>query len=154
MADEKTLPHDEKRQKGKQDSVPEKLTFWLSLLIVLGLFGFLAFRTVTETRPGSPSARPGVSVQIDTNRARPINRMQWALPLIVRNSGNLALEEVMVRVTSTDKDGEKRDVDLSFAYLAEGAEETAFVIFPASPEVTKPEATVTAFKTQRNARGY
>lgn len=136
------------------DSVPERVTFWLSLLIVLALFGFLVFRAFTETAPGSPNAKPGVSVQIDTKKARPLNGTRWIFPITVRNSGNLALEEVMVRVTTTDKSGKEQDVDLSFAYLAEGAEETAFVVGPASPEVAQPEATVTAFKTQRNARGY
>jgi uncharacterized protein (TIGR02588 family) len=155
MPDEITPPRDERQQpNGKHDSLPEKITFGLSVLIVLALFSFLVLRAFTEIKPGSPNAQPGVTVAIDTKNARKMDDQQWVLPVTVHNSGNLALEEVMVRVTTTDGMGEEQDTDLSFAYLAEGAREEASLVTRVAPDVAKPEAVVIAFKTQRNARGY
>lgn len=154
MADEKTSTGGDKQKKEKHDSIPERVTFWVSVLIVIALFGFLAFRAFKETKPGSQDAKPGVTVQIDSARVQKMDDTHWTIPITVRNSGNLPLEEVSIRVMTIGKDGKEQEIDLSFAYLAEGASETAYIVTPNAPEDAKPEAAVMAFKTQRNARGY
>ncbi len=154
MSNEKEPEEAENKKEKGSDSAPERMTFWLSVLIVSVLFGFLGFRAFTTTKPDSPAAKPGVTVRVDTVNVRKMDGEHWAIPITVRNSGNLPLEEVSVRVTTIGKDGKAEEIDLSFAYLAEGASEEAFVVTPNAPEDAKPEASVTAFKTQRNARGY
>lgn len=154
MTDEKKSTSDDKPKKEKHDSIPERVTFWVSVLVVAALFGFLVFRAFTATKPGSQDAKPGVTVRIDSAKIQKMDDAHWTIPITVRNSGNLPLEEVSVRVTTIEKDGKEQEMDLSFAYLAEGASETAYIVTPNAPEDAKPKATVTAFKTQRNARGY
>ncbi|MBC8139574.1 MAG: hypothetical protein H8F28_27150 [Fibrella sp.] len=156
MADEKTSPEneDDPQEKESQDSIPERVTFWLSVLVVVALFGFLTYRAFTATRPDSPNAKPGVTVRVNTAKVGKMDDTHWTIPVTVNNSGNVPLEEVSVRITTTDKDGKKQETDLAFAYLAEGASEDAFIVTPNAPEEAKPEAAVMAFKTQRNARGY
>lgn len=149
----KETEKDGEKEKGG-DSAPERVTFWLSVLVVVALFGFLAFRAFTTTKPDSPNAKPGVTVRVDTAKSRKMDGEHWTIPITVRNSGNLPLEEVSVSVTTIGENGKEEEIDLSFAYLAEGASEDAFIVTPNAPEDAKPEASVVTFKTQRNAQGY
>ena len=122
----------------------------MSLLLVLTLFGFLFWRTIRT----APTPAPNVSVSLLSKAARPINDVRYAVPVTVKNTGNIALEEVQVRVTATGADGKPSDTDFSFNYLAEGATETAFVVLQTAPETAKPAARVTGFKAGGAARGY
>lgn len=145
---------EDKPEESVHDALPERVTFWASVLVVVALFGFLAFRAFTTTKPDSTDAKPSVTAKVDSARVGKMDERHWAIPITVRNSGNVPLEEVSVRVTTRGEDGKERETDLAFGYLAEGASEDAFVVTRTAPDQAKPEVDVTAFKAQRNARGY
>ena len=140
------------RQQGS--SLPEVVTFWASLLIVVALFGFLVFHAVHVKPVGNRDTDPNVSVTVQLAKARKMDDTHWIVPVVVHNVGKLALEEVNVHVTSRGKNNKERVLDLSFAYLAEGASEEAMIVTDVTPETAAPQAEVLAFKTQRKARGY
>jgi uncharacterized protein (TIGR02588 family) len=72
----------------------------------------------------------------------------------LRNSGNVPLENVEVRVTLRGPDGRPEEAEMSFSYVAEGGREGAFVVSEAAPEAARPEAKVVSFHTRRDSRGY
>lgn len=132
---------------------PEIATLAVSSLVVLGLIGFLLWHGVKTTRVPDDEAMPMAAARVQTDKAQERDGF-WAVPIEVRNVGNVPLEEVNLTVEWTDAKGEKAEADLSFNFVAENATEDAFIVVDQEPEKAKPEVTVRSFKTQRDAHGY
>ncbi len=148
------MPDDEnteEKKSEKQDSVPERVTFWVSVFLVLSLFGFLAFRAVRDGQGGEKL--PKITAVVETNKAKRMDATHWLVPVSVRNTGELAVEEMLMRVTYRTKNGEQ-DADISFAYLAGGAQGDALIVTDLPPQEAKVRVFVLTLQTQRKARGY
>jgi uncharacterized protein (TIGR02588 family) len=131
----------------------EWLTLVVSSVIILAVVGALIWHARTNARPTDANASPRAEVEIRPRDARRVGET-WMIPLRVRNTGNVALELVQVRVTLTREDGKPDEREIDFVYLAEGAAEEAVVVSSTPPEQAKPKAEVLSFKLKRNARGY
>ena len=135
------------------NSLPERLTFWSSLVVVLTLLGFLGYHGVVAESPGDRGWSPMADARVLPEHATQ-NGARWAIPVQLRNTGNVPLENVAVKVTLRGADGRSEEADLSFSYIAEGGREDAFVVSEAGPAEARPEAKVVSFQTRRDARGY
>jgi uncharacterized protein (TIGR02588 family) len=130
-----------------------RLTLAVSLLIVLSVAGALIWHGITNARPADEDAAPRAEAEIRISATRS-HRGIWHLPLRVRNTGNVALEMVRVRVTLTDGAGRMDEREVDFEYLAEGAMGEAIIVSENPPEQAKPKAEVLSYKVRRSARGY
>lgn len=140
---------DPKTDTKPSSTLPEKVTLTVSVFIVLSLVGFLAYQGFAPRQTGLPMAE----ARVLRDRARQHGET-WVIPVEVKNTGGVPLNEVSVSVEMIGADGQKAEVEMIFGYLAERAAEEAFVVADQEPSRAKPQARVRSFKTQRNAQGY
>lgn len=143
----------EQKQRSGGSSLPEKVTLGVSVLVILGIIGFLLWHGLRMTRPPDTEAAPLVTGRIFAEQAARRDGF-WVVPVAVRNVGNVPMEEVSMTVEWTNAEGQKSETDIMFHYLAEGATDDAFVVLDQGPEKAMPKVTVKSFKIQRDARGY
>ena len=143
---------DEGRRQGdgqeRRQSLPEKVTLFISLAIVLVLIGYIGWHGLFVAK-GTPMIEPRVRREAAKRQGG-----QWVIPVEVRNLSDLPLEDIQVKVEITTPEGARTDMDLSFPYLAERATETARIVTALEPEKAAPEATVESFKEQKDSSGY
>lgn len=150
---------DQKTESGAEDEPPHPTTVWEwmtlagSILVVLIIAGALVWHAVTSSRPGHTDAQMRITAEIVTKDVRS-EGSRYLIPVQVRNTGNVALQTVTVRVTLIGKDGKPDERELDFDFLAEGATEEAMVVSETPPDTAKPKTEVLSFHTRRNPRGY
>lgn len=132
----------------KKSSLPEQVTLIVSTALVLGTAGFIAWHGLA-TSHGPPSAE--ARVQID--RVRRAGN-SWTLPVEVKSTCDVPLEDINAVVSLTGKDGARDEIDIAIPYLPERGTETIYVISETPPETARPEANVTHFKASANGKGY
>lgn len=133
---------------GQRPSLPERVTLVLSLLIVLGLIGYIAFHHFF-VESGAPRAQ----ARILLDQAWETDG-QWTVPVEILNASDLPLEEVTVQVEMSTPTGEPAEVSLTASYLPERGREEIYVVTEVEPRRAKMKATIQSFKTQKDASGY
>lgn len=105
----------------------EIIVFSLSLSLILATVGFLVYDGLIKER------KPPV-VRIELKRDR-VERTEggFRLPLVLRNSGDEAVQNVMVQVTATSKTGEIESSEVVMPFLPEGSIRNAVVLFTVDP---------------------
>ena len=129
-------------------SLPEQVTLFLSLAIVLGLIGYIGWHGLFVAK-GLPRAE----ARVLSEKAREQGG-QWLVPVEVRNLSDLPLEEVNVNVRMTTAGGERKEITVTSPYLPERGSDEIIVISELPPAKANPQATVESFKAQRSSSGY
>ena len=129
-------------------SLPEKVTLFVSLGVVLGLIGFIAWHGVFVEK-----GKPAVEVRALAGKAWQQGD-QWTIPIEIRNDSDLPLEDVQVKVEMTTPDGDRADVAVEAAYLAVRGVEEAYVLSELPPRQAGIVVRVESFKTREGGRGY
>ncbi|MBC8141007.1 MAG: hypothetical protein H7Y38_06150 [Armatimonadetes bacterium] len=138
----------------KNDSLPEKVTFWTSLLLVVSLFGFLGYAYIAELRSGAAGKAPEATATVALQDAKRMDDSHWTTPVSIRNTGRVPLEEVQIEITYKSASGAKKSKEVAFAYLAAGSAQSVYIVTDLPPDRANLSATVTYLKTQQKARGY
>lgn len=144
----------EGEQSEQSDSLPEKVTSWVSLLLVLSLFGFLGYFYIAELQAGDGGKAPEASVIVALKESKRMDKSRWTTPVRVRNTGRVPLEEVQVKIEHKAANGEKESKEVAFAYLAAGSSQSVYIVTDLPPDRANLSAEVSYLKTQIKARGY
>ncbi len=145
---------DERQESGgdstsqQRHSLPERVTLFLSVAVVLGLIGYIGWHGLFVAK-GPPMIEPRVLVKKAVERGG-----QWLVPIEVKNLSDLPLEEVNVAVEMMTREGEKTEITLTSPYLPERGSEEMIVVSELPPAQAKLRATVESFKAQRSSSGY
>ena len=131
-------------------SLPERVTLLVSLAVVASLIGFIAWHGLFVQR-GKPAVQVRVLVRAAWQQA---GRGGWTVPVEIRSVCDVPLENVQVTVEMTTRAGDRADVTVEAAYLAERASEEVFVLSELPPKDAGITARVESFKARRDARGY
>jgi uncharacterized protein (TIGR02588 family) len=132
---------------GQRQSLPEKVTLFVTLAVVLALMGYIAWYGVAVEK-----GPPMIEARVLPEKARRRGG-QWAIPVEIKNISDLPLEDVHVKVEMTAPDGERTDIEITVPYLAEGGSENAYVVTQ-DPQKAAPKATVESFKQKQGSQGY
>lgn len=130
-------------QQGSQDDqdsqgtgVPEWITFFLGLAVILTITGLLTyFRFTSEEGP------PEIRV-IPLTAAVRQGPAGYSLPVDVRNDGGETAADVLVQMTLEPTEGKLETVSFTMRFLAGGKTEQATVLFDTDPEAGRLSSTV------------
>lgn len=125
---------------GGQDSqgtgVPEWVTFFLGLAVILAITGLLTYFHFTSEK-GPPEIRV-----IPLTAAVRQGPAGYFLPIDVRNDGGETAADVLVQMTLEPPEGKPETVTFTMRFLAGGKTEQATVLFDTDPEAGRLSSTV------------
>jgi|GEM_PF-3582334 Protein of unknown function (DUF2393). len=152
------MKRDEQKSQGPP-SLPERVSFVVTLLIVLTVVGALAADALSarSRRAAAGPPAPMAEARIDWGgvaEKREGERRCWLVPITVANVGQVPLVEVGVVVEVVQPDGEAKEADVTLTYLAERARETVYVVAERRPVPETVSARVATLRIRQNARGY
>ena len=140
-----------KKNEPQRRSLPETVTLTLSVAIVLGLMGYLAWHglTIQNRRP------PMVVARVLRDRAvKQVGRDRWTVPVEVRSACDTPLQEIQVTVEAVGRDGKTDETEITVGYLPERGSETTLVVLEQEPSNSNPQATIRSFRLPGGAKGY
>ena len=126
-------------ERPQQSSGPdwvERLATITSALLVLGVIAVLVWDAVHPDRPAS--------LDVSTGRPTAVGR-HWHVPIVVRNSGDVAVQEVNVSVSLQHPDTTVRDIDIRIDWLPGRSERAIDAVFAVDPSRGKLTAEVQSF---------
>jgi uncharacterized protein (TIGR02588 family) len=133
------MTENESREPPRESSGPdwvERLATIISGVLVLGVIAVLLWDAVHPDRP------PALDVSTGTPTA--VGR-HWHVPIIVRNSGDVAVQEVNVSVGLEHPDTTVRDVDIRIDWLPGRSQRAIDAVFAVDPARGKLTAEVQSF---------
>jgi uncharacterized protein (TIGR02588 family) len=114
----------------------ERLATIISAVLVLGVIAVLVWDAVHPDRPAS--------LDVSTGRPTAVGR-HWHVPIVVRNSGDVAVQEVNVSVSLQHPDTTVRDIDIRIDWLPGRSERAIDAVFAVDPSRGKLTAEVQSF---------
>lgn len=129
----------ERSERPQESSSPdwvERLATIISALLVLGVIAVLVWDAVHPDRPAS--------LDVSTGRPTAVGR-HWHVPIVVRNSGDVAVQEVNVSVSLQHPDTTVRDIDIRIDWLPGRSERAIDAVFAVDPSRGKLTAEVQSF---------
>ena len=114
----------------------ERLATLISAALVLAVVAVLVWDAVHPDRPAALDASTGAP--------RAVGR-QWHVPIIVRNSGDVAVQEVNVSVGLEHPDTSVRDIDIRIDWLPGRSQREIDAVFPVDPSRGHLTAQVQSF---------
>lgn len=126
-------------ERSEQSSGPdwvERLATIISAVLVLGVIAVLVWDAVHPDRPAS--------LDVSTGRPTAVGR-HWHVPIVVRNSGDVAVQEVNVSVSLQHPDTTVRDIDIRIDWLPGRSERAIDAVFAVDPSRGKLTAEVQSF---------
>ena len=114
----------------------ERLATLISALLVLAVVAVLVWDAVHPDRPASLDASTGTPRAVGG---------KWHVPIIVRNSGDVAVQEVSVSVGLEHPDTSVKDVDIRIDWLPGRSQREIDAVFPVDPARGKLSAEVQSF---------
>ena len=129
----------ERSERPQQSSGPdwvERLATIISAMLVLGVIAVLVWDAVHPDRPAS--------LDVSTGRPTAVGR-HWHVPIVVRNSGDVAVQEVNVSVSLQHPDTTVRDIDIRIDWLPGRSERAIDAVFAVDPSRGKLTAEVQSF---------
>ena len=114
----------------------ERLATIVSAVLVLGVIAVLLWDAAHPDRP------PALDVSTGTPTA--VGR-HWHVPIIVRNSGDVAVQEVSVSVSLQHPDTTVRDIDIRIDWLPGRSQRAIDAVFAVDPSRGKLTAEVQSF---------
>lgn len=134
MTEKESAEHQQRSSPGP-DWV-ERLATIISAVLVLGVIAVLVWDAVHPDRP------PALEASAGTPRA--VGR-QWHVPIVVRNSGDVAAQEVNVSVSLQHPDTTVRDIDIRIDWLPGRSQRAIDAVFAVDPSRGKVTAQVQSF---------
>lgn len=120
-----------------QKNALEWAVFALSLILVLGLVGFIGYEAL------GPDGEAALAVELGEPLAR---EGSLEVPVTVRNLGDGAVEDVLVEVTVLLSGAPAEQAELSVPLLAGGASEEGRVVVQAADPVERAEGKVLSYR--------
>lgn len=114
----------------------ERLATIISAVLVLGVIAVLTWDAVHHDRPAS--------LDVSTGRPTAVGR-HWHVPIVVRNSGDVAVQELNVSVSLQHPDTTVRDIDVRIDWLPGQLERAIDAVFAVDASRGKLEAEVQSF---------
>ena len=114
----------------------ERTATWISALLVLGVVAVLVWDATHADRPPSLDA---------SARAPRAVGHSWHVPITVRNSGDVAVQEVAVTVGLEHPDTTVQDVGIRIDWLPGRSEREVDAVFRVDPSRGKVSAEVESF---------
>lgn len=133
MTEEETGEH--QRRASGPDWV-ERLATIISAVLVVAVVAVLVWDAVHPDRP--------VSLDVSTGTPTAVGR-HWHVPIVVRNSGDVAAQEVNVSVSLQHPDTTVRDIDIRIDWLPGRSERAIDAVFAVDPSRGKLTAEVQSF---------
>ena len=124
---------------GDEQSGPdwlEVLATWISGALVLAVVGVLLWDAVHPDRPPALEATTGTPRVVGT---------RWHVPITVRNTGDVGVQEVDVAVALAGADTTVADVTIRIDWLPGRSERGVYAVFPVDPSRGKLTAEVQSF---------
>jgi uncharacterized protein (TIGR02588 family) len=115
---------EEERPASKAPDWVERLATLISALVVLAVVAVLVWDAVHPDRPPALEASSGTP--------KPVGR-HWHVPITVRNAGDVAVQEVSVRVALERPDAAATDVDIRIDWLPGRSEREIDAVFATDP---------------------
>ena len=126
----------EERPTRKAPDWIERLATLISAAVVLAVVAVLVWDAVHPDRPPALEATSG---------APKIVGRQWHVPITVRNGGDVAVQEVNVRVALQRPDSAATDVDIRIDWLPGRSEREIDAVFATDPSRGKLVTAVQSF---------
>ncbi|MFL5563433.1 MAG: hypothetical protein ACJ79K_18355 [Gemmatimonadaceae bacterium] len=114
----------------------ERTATALSFLLVLGVVAVLGWDAAHSDRPPALDASAGSPMAVGR---------EWHVPIIVRNTGDVAVQEVGVRVTLERPDTVASDIDIRIDWLPGRSQREVDAVFAADPSRGKLTVQVQSF---------
>lgn len=130
--DESKLENDEPQNSKLQKNGLEWTVFVLSLVLVLGTLGFLAYDAVTQ---GHDAARLEVRLGPMRETGAKAARL-YVVPVTVSNKGDRTAEGVLVEVAIEKNKREIERAEVEIAYVPRRSQAEAHVVFSRNPRNT------------------
>ena len=121
---------------GKAPDWIERLATAISAAIVLAVVAVLVWDAVHPDRPPALEASSGTPKAVGK---------QWHVPITVRNAGDVAVQEVNVRVVLERPDTAATDVDIRIDWLPGRSEREIDAVFATDPSRGKLVTAVQSF---------
>ena len=133
------MTEEEEANRSRESSGPdwvERLATIISAVLVLGVVAVLVWDAVHPDRPAS--------LDVSTGRPTAVGR-HWHVPIVVRNSGDVAVQEVNVSVSLQHPDTSVRDLDIRIDWLPGRSERAIDAVFAVDPSRGTLTAEVQSF---------
>ena len=114
----------------------ERLATVISAVLVVGVIAVLVWDAVHPDRPAS--------LDVSTGRPTAVGR-HWHVPIVGRNSGDVAVQEVNVSVSLQHPDTTVRDIDIRIDWLPGRSERAIDAVFAVDPSRGRLTAEVQSF---------
>ena len=114
----------------------ERLATIISAALVLAVIAVLVWDAVHPDRPAALDASTGTPRAVGSH---------WHVPIIVRNSGDVAVQEVSVSVALAHPDTSVKDIDIRIDWLPGRSQREIDAVFPVDPSRGKLTAEVRSF---------
>jgi len=114
----------------------ERLATLISALLVLAVVAVLVWDAVHPDRPASLDASAGTPRKVGTH---------WHVPIVVRNSGDVAVQEVNVSVGLEHPDTAVKGIDVRIDWLPGRSQREIDAVFAVDPSRGKLRADVESF---------
>jgi uncharacterized protein (TIGR02588 family) len=118
----------------------EWIVFAVSLALVAGIVGFLAWDAVQEE--DSPAV-----LSVELGRPEPRGSGTWAVPVTVRNRGDETAENVNVEVTLETPGAEPETADFEAAFVPRRSKSEGWVMFRNDPSRGKLSGRAVGYET-------
>ena len=114
----------------------ERLATWISALLVLAVIGVLVWDAAHPDRPAALEASSGTPKAVG---------QRWHVPIMVRNSGDVAVQDVAVTVALQRPDTTVKDVEIHIDWVPGRSQREVDAVFGVDPSVGKLTAEVQSF---------
>lgn len=133
MTEKETGEH---QQRSSGPDWVERLATIISAVLVVAVVAVLVWDAVHPDRPAALDASTGTPHAVGRH---------WHVPIIVRNSGDVAAQEVNVSVSLQHPDTTVRDIDIRIDWLPGRSERAIDAVFAVDPSRGKLTAEVQSF---------
>ena len=114
----------------------EVFATWVSGVLVLAVVAVLVWDAWHPDRPPTLDATAGTPKHVGTH---------WHVPITVRNTGDVGVQEIGVGVALTGADTTVNDVTIRIDWLPGRSEREVYAVFPVDPARGKLSAEVQSF---------
>ena len=114
----------------------EVLATWVSGALVLAVIAVLVWDAAHPDRPAALEATAGAPKQVGT---------RWHVPITVRNTGDVGVQEVDVGVALTGADTTVDDLTIRIDWLPGRSERQVYAVFKVNPARGRLAAEVQSF---------
>jgi uncharacterized protein (TIGR02588 family) len=117
----------------KERTTAEWVTLGASILIILGLIGFITYEFFfSSTRPPLIEVNPRIEEVRQEGEA-------YYLPVEVSNRGDTIAEDIEVELTLTPEEGEPEAAQISLSFLSGGESADMITVFKSDPTTGRLE---------------